>query len=86
MSKPKKMKTHDCEEVSLYLPPRLLFSALKSHGLGFSSSLSQDFWKLLIRVSVLSQVSRCHTSFSVRGRFDPRVINGFNHEKKIPVG
>ena len=39
-----------------------------------------------MRVSVRSQVSRFHTSFSVRGRFDPRVINGFNHEKKIPVG
>lgn len=39
-----------------------------------------------MRVSVRSQVSRCHTSFSVRGRFDPSVINGFNHEKKIPIG
>jgi hypothetical protein len=59
MSKPKKMKTHDCEEVSLYLPPRLLFSALKSHGLGFSSSLSQDFWKLKNEIKI------CHATMPV---------------------
>lgn len=40
------MRNHDYKDVSVYLPPRLLFNALKSHGLGFSSSFSQDIWKL----------------------------------------
>lgn len=48
----KEMRTHDCKNVSLYLPPRLLFSALKSQGLGFSSSLSQDLWKLKKEIKI----------------------------------
>lgn len=58
---PYSKEMRNCKDDSLYLPPRLLFSALKSHGLGFSSSLSQDLLKLKTEIKKIYITQLCQS-------------------------